>query len=104
MLTTSGRVSLGFLSGALSNLIFQSGLIAILYALHLVPSLLWSLAPVPPNWKSGGYLEKLPKDPWGRPYQYISPGSHGEIDVYSLGKDGEVGGEGIDADFGNWSD
>ena len=58
--------------------------------------------PEPANWKK--YLDKLPKDPWGRPYQYISPGSHGEIDVYSLGKDGQVGGEGIDADFGNWSD
>ena len=57
-------------------------------------------APEPANWKT--YLDKLPKDPWGRPYQYISPGSHGDIDVYSLGKDGQVGGEGIDADFGNW--
>jgi len=56
--------------------------------------------PEPTNWKK--YLDKLPKDPWGRPYQYISPGSHGDIDVYSLGKDGQVGGEGIDADFGNW--
>ena len=56
--------------------------------------------PEPANWKK--YLDKLPKDPWGRPYQYISPGSHGDIDVYSLGKDGQVGGEGIDADFGNW--
>ena len=59
-------------------------------------------APEATNWKK--YLDKLPKDPWGRAYQYISPGSHGEIDVYSLGKDGQVGGEGIDADFGNWSD
>lgn len=58
--------------------------------------------PEPANWKK--YLDKLPKDPWGRDYQYISPGSHGDIDVYSLGKDGQVGGEGIDADFGNWSE
>jgi general secretion pathway protein G len=55
------------------------------------------------NWKAGGYLEQLPKDPWGRDYQYQSPGQHGEVDVYSLGRDGKVGGEGADADFGNWS-
>lgn len=55
------------------------------------------------NWKAGGYLEQLPKDPWGREYQYLSPGQHGEVDVYSLGRDGKVGGEGADADFGNWS-
>ena len=59
-------------------------------------------APIPANWKSGGYLERLPKDPWGRDYRYLNPGRHGEIDVYSLGADGEPGGEGNDADIGNW--
>ena len=56
------------------------------------------------NWKSGGYLERssLPSDPWGNPYQYLNPGSKGEIDVYSFGRDGKPGGEGIDADIGNW--
>ena len=56
------------------------------------------------NWKSGGYLERttLPRDPWGNPYQYLNPGSKGEIDVYSFGRDGKPGGEGIDADIGNW--
>lgn len=54
------------------------------------------------NWKAGGYLEKLPLDPWGQPYQYLNPGLHGEIDVYSLGADGAPGGEGTDADIGNW--
>jgi len=59
-------------------------------------------APIPGNWKSGGYLERLPKDPWGRDYRYLNPGRHGEIDIYSLGADGEPGGEGNDADVGNW--
>jgi general secretion pathway protein G len=58
--------------------------------------------PVPPNWKPGGYLEKLPKDPWGSPYQYLNPGLKGEIDVYSLGADRQPGGSGVDADIGSW--
>jgi general secretion pathway protein G len=61
-----------------------------------------ALAPIPENWKSGGYLEKLPKDPWGHPYVYLNPGRHGDIDVISLGADGESGGEGKDADIGSW--
>ncbi len=60
-------------------------------------------APLPRNWKAGGYLERLPPDPWGQPYRYLNPGLHGEIDVYSLGADGQPGGEGIDADIGSWS-
>ena len=56
--------------------------------------------PVPPNWKP--YLEKLPNDPWGRPYQYLNPGVKGEIDVMSFGADGQSGGEGKDADIGSW--
>ncbi|UGA39344.1 type II secretion system major pseudopilin GspG [Chromobacterium haemolyticum] len=60
-------------------------------------------APEPKNWKPGGYLERLPKDPWGNPYQYANPGTHGEIDIWSFfGADGEPGGEGVDADIGNW--
>jgi general secretion pathway protein G len=58
--------------------------------------------PIPNNWKSGGYVEKLPKDPWGNPYQYLSPGIHGEVDVFSLGADGQPGGSGPDADIGSW--
>ena len=58
--------------------------------------------PVPPNWKQGGYLDKLPKDPWGRDYQYLNPGVRGEIDVFSLGADGARSGEGNNADIGNW--
>ncbi len=55
---------------------------------------------IPPNWKP--YLEKLPNDPWGRPYQYLNPGVKGEIDVMSLGADGQPGGEGKNADVGSW--
>ncbi len=59
--------------------------------------------PIPPNWKPGGYVERLPKDPWGNPYQYLYPGVHGEIDVFSFGADGSPGGEGNDADLGSWT-
>lgn len=55
------------------------------------------------NWKTGGYLDRAPKDPWGNPYLYLNPGNNGEIDVYTLGRDGRPGGEGIDADIGNWN-
>jgi len=56
--------------------------------------------PVPGNWKL--YLEKLPNDPWGRPYQYLNPGIKAEVDVMSFGADGQSGGEGKDADIGSW--
>lgn len=56
--------------------------------------------PIPFNWKS--YLDKLPNDPWGRPYQYLNPGIKGEIDVMSFGADGQPGGEGKNADIGSW--
>ena len=59
--------------------------------------------PEAPNWQEGGYLDNMPKDPWGRDYLYLSPGENGEIDVYSLGRDGQSGGEGEDADVGNWT-
>lgn len=60
--------------------------------------------PVPGNWKTGGYLDRLNKDPWGNPYQYLSPGTRGEVDIYSLGADGQPGGTGNDADIGSWSE
>lgn len=62
-----------------------------------------TLAPLPDGWKAGGYVERLPLDPWGKPYQYLSPGLRGEIDVFSFGADGIAGGEGQDADIGNWA-
>lgn len=58
--------------------------------------------PPPMNWKPNGYLERLPNDPWGHPYQYLNPGLRGEIDVFSLGADGQPGGSGADADVGSW--
>ena len=58
--------------------------------------------PAANGWKAGGYLEKMPKDPWGNPYQYLAPGVRGEIDVFSFGADGQAGGTGDDADIGNW--
>lgn len=60
-------------------------------------------APIAPNWKAGGYIERLPNDPWGHPYQYLNPGVRGEIDVFSLGADRAPGGEGNDADIGSWN-
>ena len=62
-----------------------------------------TIAPVPANWKAGGYLERLPKDPWGNPYLFLNPGIRGEIDVFSFGADGVAGGEGVDADVGSWN-
>jgi general secretion pathway protein G len=59
--------------------------------------------PLPLKWKDGGYLSRVPQDPWGRPYRYLSPGEHGDFDVYSFGADGEPGGEGKDADVQSWN-
>jgi general secretion pathway protein G len=59
--------------------------------------------PAADGWKTGGYIDKLPKDPWGNPYQYLSPGIKGEIDVFSYGADGQPGGAGNDADIGSWN-
>ena len=56
--------------------------------------------PTPTSWRP--YLDKLPQDPWGRPYQYLNPGLRGEVDVMSLGADGQPGGEGRNADVGSW--
>lgn len=58
--------------------------------------------PEPKNWKAGGYLDRVPTDPWGNEYLYLNPGEHGVIDIYSLGADGQDGGEGVATDIGNW--
>lgn len=60
-----------------------------------------SAGPTPEKWQP--YLDKLPLDPWGKPYQYLMPGTHGEVDIFSFGADGLPGGEGFDADIGSWS-
>jgi general secretion pathway protein G len=59
---------------------------------------------IPKNWREGGYLERgrVPKDPWGNEYVYLSPGVHGEYDIISYGADGSPGGEGYDADINSW--
>jgi general secretion pathway protein G len=59
-------------------------------------------SPVPENWKTGGYLQQLPKDPWGRPYQYLNPGEHGEIDIFTNGANNDGQGTGVNAVVGNW--
>jgi general secretion pathway protein G len=59
--------------------------------------------PAANGWKEGGYVERLPKDPWGNAYQYLSPGIHGgEVEIMSYGADGQPGGTGEDADIGSW--
>ena len=63
-----------------------------------------AIDPQPRNFKEGGYLAEVPVDPWGRPYLYLSPGENGEIDIYTLGADGLSGGEGQNADIGNWKE
>jgi len=56
------------------------------------------------HWRPGGYIQRVSKDPWGNDYQYVYPGTHGkEYDLFSYGADGAPGGEGIDADIGNWN-
>ena len=61
-----------------------------------------TIEPVPQNWKPGGYLDLLPKDPWGFSYQYLSPGTRSEMDVFSFGADNKLGGTALDTDVGNW--
>jgi len=61
-----------------------------------------SVNPQPKNWNRDGYLKRLPKDPWGNDYQYLSPGTQGQFDLYSFGADGKPGGSDLNADIGNW--
>lgn len=59
--------------------------------------------PLPANWAANGYMDRLPVDPWGQPYQYLSPGVHGEFDIFTYGANGAAGGTGADADIGSWT-
>jgi general secretion pathway protein G len=59
-----------------------------------------SSSPVPENWQQ--YLKSLPKDPWNRDYLYLNPGEHSDVDVFTLGADGQAGGTGVNAEVGNW--
>ena len=58
---------------------------------------------IPRRWKTGGYMPKIPNDPWGTPYKYVNPTPRGDYEVLSLGADGQVGGEGNNADITNWN-
>ncbi len=60
--------------------------------------------PLPQNYASGGYIDRLPQDPWGMPYQYLSPGVHGDFDIFTFGADGVSGGDGVNADIGTWTE
>jgi general secretion pathway protein G len=62
-----------------------------------------NVAPAPTNWRTGGYIPRLPNDPWGNPYQFANPGLRGEFDVFSFGADGTAGGEGEGTDLGTWN-
>ncbi|MEI8593906.1 MULTISPECIES: type II secretion system major pseudopilin GspG [Photobacterium] len=62
-----------------------------------------SSSPEPRNYRNGGYIKRLPKDPWGNDYNYVMPGEHGPVDVFSLGADGQEGGEEVNTDIGNWN-
>ncbi|MGF1683001.1 type II secretion system major pseudopilin GspG [Photobacterium makurazakiensis] len=60
-------------------------------------------SPEPRNYRDNGYIRRLPQDPWGYDYQYVMPGEHGPVDIFSLGADGQEGGEGVNTDIGNWN-
>ncbi|MCG7584378.1 type II secretion system major pseudopilin GspG [Photobacterium sp. OFAV2-7] len=62
-----------------------------------------SSSPEPRNYRDGGYIKRLPKDPWGNDYNYVMPGENGAVDIFSLGADGQDGGEGVNTDIGNWN-
>lgn len=63
-----------------------------------------STDPLPQNWSEGGYLDRMPMDPWGQPYLYLSPGVRGDFDVFTYGADGVAGGTGADSDVGSWGE
>jgi general secretion pathway protein G len=100
---TATQVQIKQLEGALSLYRLDNGFYPTteqgLEALVTKPT----ISPVPPKWREGGYIPKVPLDPWGKPFVYLSPGTHGEYDLVSYGADGEPGGEGKDEDLQNWN-
>ncbi len=62
-----------------------------------------TIEPIPEHWRTKGYLNKMPKDPWGHDYKYLSPGLHNDFDIISFGADNELGGEGKNADIESWN-
>jgi general secretion pathway protein G len=100
---TAAQVQIKQLEGALNLFRLDNGFYPTteqgLEALVTKPT----ISPIPLKWREGGYIPKVPADPWGKPFAYLSPGTHGEFDLVSYGADGEPGGEGKDEDIQNWN-
>jgi general secretion pathway protein G len=100
---TAAQVQIKQLEGALNLFRLDNGFYPTteqgLEALVTKPT----ISPTPLKWREGGYIQKIPEDPWGKPFVYLSPGTHGEFDLVSYGADGEPGGEGKDEDIQNWN-
>jgi general secretion pathway protein G len=100
---TAAQVQIKQLEGALNLFRLDNGFYPTteqgLEALVTKPT----ISPIPLKWREGGYISKVPVDPWGKPFAYLSPGTHGEFDLVSYGADGEPGGEGKDEDIQNWN-
>ena len=100
---TAAQVQIKQLEGALNLFRLDNGFYPTteqgLAALVTKPN----ISPIPLKWREGGYIPKVPVDPWGKPFVYLSPGTHGELDLVSYGADGEPGGEGKDEDIQNWN-
>ena len=100
---TAAQVQIKQLEGALNLFRLDNGFYPTteqgLEALVTKPT----ISPIPLKWREGGYIQKIPEDPWGKPFVYLSPGTHGEFDLVSYGADGEPGGEGKDEDIQSWN-
>lgn len=100
---TAAQVQIKQLEGALNLFRLDNGFYPTteqgLEALVTKPT----ISPIPLKWREGGYIPKVPADPWGKSFVYLSPGTHGEFDLVSYGADGEPGGEGKDEDVQNWN-
>ena len=100
---TAAQVQIKQLEGALNLFRLDNGFYPTteqgLEALVTKPT----ISPIPSKWREGGYLPKVPQDPWGKNFVYLSPGTHGEYDLVCYGADGEPGGEGKDEDIQNWN-
>jgi general secretion pathway protein G len=100
---TAAQVQIKQLEGALNLFRLDNGFYPTteqgLEALVTKPT----ISPIPLKWREGGHIQKIPEDPWGKPFVYLSPGTHGEFDLVSYGADGEPGGEGKDEDIQSWN-
>ncbi len=100
---TAAQVQIKQLEGALNLFRLDNGFYPTteqgLEALVTKPT----ISPIPLKWREGGYIAKVPVDPWGKPFVYLCPGTHGEFDLVSYGADGELGGETKDEDIQSWN-